>query len=190
MAKAYTVISTALTSAIQIGLHRNLPIKTDLIEVESRKRLFWAIRKLESYTGSMLGLPGSLRNDDIDQTLPADADDEFITEDSILPLPPGEISLMAAANQHTKMFIILTEILEVIRPAQSTRASARRERLEYVVSNREVASLEQQLQKWRDELPQGFRPGIAAAPNIRVERYVVSEPRLDNYADWKDYNTT
>lgn len=102
MAKAYTVISTALTSAIQIGLHRNLPIKTDLIEVESRKRLFWAIRKLESYTGSMLGLPGSLRNDDIDQTLPADADDEFITEDSILPLPPGEISLMAAANQHTK----------------------------------------------------------------------------------------
>ncbi|RFU26800.1 hypothetical protein B7463_g9539, partial [Scytalidium lignicola] len=144
MTKAYTVISIGLTSALQMGLHRNLPIKTDLVELEARKRTFWVIRKLEVYVGSMFGLPGSLRSDDIDQVLPADADDDYITEQVIYPMPHGEIYPMLAANAHTKMFMILTKILEVIQPAQSIHASARREML--VVSSKNVASLEQQIQ--------------------------------------------
>ncbi|KAH8815997.1 fungal-specific transcription factor domain-containing protein [Xylogone sp. PMI_703] len=171
MMKSYSIISIALTSALQMGLHRNLPIKTDLIESEARKRTFWVIRKLEAYVGSMLGLPNRLSSDDIDQELPADAEDHHITEQAIYPMATdSKVYPMLAANAHTRMFMIFTKILEVIQPVQSIHTSARRERL--VLSSKNVVILEQQLEEWKETLPQSLRAGPHdASPTIQRMQY-------------------
>src|SRR5437016_4107865 len=94
----YAYIGVALRSALRMGLHRCFRDNFNPIELETRKRLFWVIRKLDTYVGALLGLPHSLEDDQIDQEFPSGVDDEYITEQCILPMPEGSISIMSAAN--------------------------------------------------------------------------------------------
>src|SRR5437762_1072757 len=82
------------------------------------KRLFWIVRKMDTYVGALLGLPKTLSDDDIDQVFPLEVDDEFITRDGILPMPEGRISLLAASNAHTRLLTILSKVISYIYPVK------------------------------------------------------------------------
>jgi hypothetical protein len=167
----YAYIGVALRSALRMGLHRCFRDNFNPIELETRKRVFWVIRKMDTYVGALLGLPHSLEDDQIDQEFPAELDDEYITVRCIMPMPEGSISIMSAANAHTHLVHILAKIVKHIYPVKaSTNSSLHDHNVKsYSVRYSKIFEIEQDLQLWQDGLSSRLKPG-GEAPR-RILRY-------------------
>lgn len=168
LATCYAYIGIALRACCRLGLHRNLPNKFHPIEQEERKRMFFLIRKIDGYVGAMLGLPEMLSEEDIDQELPREVDDEYITEEGIRPMPAGSFPLLKATNAHTKLTGILRKVVRHIYPIKGPANVSSGER--YSISHRRIRELERDLQAWMDELPMELRPSDNAGREL--SRYV------------------
>ncbi|KAL9019608.1 MAG: hypothetical protein Q9185_003150 [Variospora sp. 1 TL-2023] len=148
LSTCFSHIGIALRSAIRMGLHRSVPNQFSPIEQETRKRTFWVIRNMDIYVGALLGLPMMLSNEDIDQELPLEADDAYITETAVLPMPAGMVSVMVAFNAQ-------------VRNSESA----------FVVSHAKIREVERDLQRWMEDLPMALKPGGDAPPNlIRIQQ--------------------
>jgi Fungal specific transcription factor domain len=169
----YAYIGVALRSALRMGLHRCFRDNFNPIVLESRKRAFWVIRKMDTYVGALLGLPHSLEDDQIDQEFPTEVDDEYISEQCIMPMPEGSISIMSAANAHTHLVHILAKIVKHIYPVKaSTNSNLHNHNVKsYSVRYSKIFEIEQDLQLWQDRLPSRLKPG-GEAPR-RILRYVM-----------------
>ncbi|CAG8981788.1 hypothetical protein HYALB_00004731 [Hymenoscyphus albidus] len=174
LSTCYSYIGIALRSALRMGLHRNLTHshKFNPIEREVRRRLFWIVRKMDTYVSALLGFPQMLSTDDIDQVLPIEVDDEYITKDSILPMPPGKTSLYAASNAHTALMAILADVIKYIYPTKGVEQSVNGNNSStYVISHIKIREIEKDLRKWQDQLPMQLRPGGDASPDVlRVQQ--------------------
>lgn len=172
LATCYSYVGVALRSALRMGMHRSFNHNFSPIEAEVRKRCFWVIRKMDIYVGALIGLPHTLSDLDVDQDQPMEVDDEFITEDGILPMPEGRVSLLTAANAHTRLVTILSRIVRHIYPIKSTAAAAQQglASKRYSVSLSKIREIERELANWLEELPNGLKPG-GEAPFI-IKRYV------------------
>ncbi len=166
LSTCYSYIGIALRSAIRMGLHRSVSNVFNPVETELRKRIFWIIRKLDIYVGALLGLPQMLSNDDIDQEMPLEIDDEYITTEKILPMPPGNLSLFTALNDHTRLVEILAKTMKFIYPIKGNHHSRGKTSDSYVVSHASIREIEQDLQHWMEALPMQFRPGEEAPPEF------------------------
>ena len=161
----YSYIGIAIHSAIRMGLHRSIRGNFDPVETEVRKRLFWQIRKMSIYVGAMLGLPIPLSDDDIDQALPEEIDDEYLSIDGPRPMPPGYTPLASAMNAHTRLIMILRRVVKYIYPIKGIHASNRPQ--SYSVSHAKIREIERDLSTWMDELPLGLRPGGTISPEMQ-----------------------
>ncbi|KAF2802947.1 uncharacterized protein BDZ99DRAFT_454211 [Mytilinidion resinicola] len=171
LSTCYAYIGVALRSALRMGLHRAFNDNFSPIEAESRKRLFWVIRKMDTYVGAILGLPHTLNDVDIDQEYPTELDDDYITESGLLPMPEGQISVIAGSNQHTRIVQILAKIVLHIYPIQGTHTTGAGNSVTYTVSYSKIREIEKDLQNWLDELPSGLKPGGEARQGIiRVQQ--------------------
>lgn len=164
----YAYIGVALRSALRMGLHRSFPENFTPIENETRKRLFWVIRKMDVYVGALLGLPHTINAGDIDQEYPLEVDDEYITETEIKPMPSGRVPLQAASNAHTDLVNILEKIVRYVYPLRGTGASQDGKQVhnQYSVAYTKIREIEGDLQEWQDKLPMGLKPGGEATPTI------------------------
>ncbi|KAF1979334.1 hypothetical protein BU23DRAFT_576945 [Bimuria novae-zelandiae CBS 107.79] len=170
LSTCYSYIGVALRSAIRMGLHRSFSVNFTPIESETRKRLFWVIRRMDTYVGAMLGLPLFLEDEDVDQDYPTEVDDEYITETEILPMPEGKISIMHASNAHAKLIQILSKICKYVYPTKGTQHGGKHS-VTYSVSYSKIREIEQNMQRWLDELPMALKPGSEAPPVIlRVQQ--------------------
>jgi hypothetical protein len=170
LATCYAYIGIALRACCRLGLHRKLPTnKFNPIELEERKRIFWIIRKIDTYVGGMLGLPQMLSDEDIDQELPAEIHDECITEDGIQPMPTGTFSLIKATNAHTRLTFIYRKVVRYIYPIKNSPTSTINGN--YTISHGRIRELERDLQVWMDELPVELRPSENAGMELsRVQQ--------------------
>lgn len=150
LSQCYAYIGVALRSALRLGLHRSCRGPWNPIEAEVRKRVFWVVRKLDIYVGVMLGLPQTLNDDDIDQDFPQEVDDEYITEDGILPMPAGKVSIMTAFNLHTKLVQILSKIAKKVYPIKLSNGSPDKS---YTVPFSAIREIEGELEAWKNSLP-------------------------------------
>ncbi|KAE9972497.1 hypothetical protein BLS_004014 [Venturia inaequalis] len=167
LSTCYAYIGVALRSALRMGLHRSFTESFNPIESETRKRVFWVIQRMDTYVGALLGLPHSLSAEDIDQELPAEVDDEYITEKAILPMPEGQVSFMAAANAHTKLVQILDKIVHYVYPLRGSGSkTSGRGAKSYSVSYAKILEIEKDLKDWQDELPMALKPGGEATGMI------------------------
>ncbi|TGO48691.1 hypothetical protein BOTNAR_0463g00050 [Botryotinia narcissicola] len=168
----YSYIGLALRSALRIGLHRSLSGNFNPIERETRKRVFWIIRKLDTYVSAILGFPIMLSSDDIDQDMPIEVDDEYITKDAILPMPPGKMSLYVAANAHTRLMGITSKVIKHIYPIKGLEQSiSGNSKASYTISHSKIREIEKDLADWLDMLPMGLRPGGDGPPElIRIQQ--------------------
>ncbi|ESZ92990.1 hypothetical protein SBOR_6611 [Sclerotinia borealis F-4128] len=156
----YSYIGVALRAALRMGLHRNLSGNFNPIERETRKRVFWIVRKLDTYVSAILGFPIMLSSDDIDQELPIEVDDEYITKEAILPMPPGTMSLFAASNAHTRLMLITAKVVKYIYPIKGLEQSVSgNSKTSYTISHSKIREIEKDLADWLDRLPMGLRPG-------------------------------
>ncbi|RMZ77350.1 hypothetical protein DV737_g4415, partial [Chaetothyriales sp. CBS 132003] len=156
LATCYSYIGVGLRACCRLGLHRDLPNKFNAVETEERKRIFWLIRKIDTYVGAILGLPQMLSDDDIDQKLPAEVDDNYITEDGIMPMPDGLFPLIKATNAHTKLTFILRKVVQYVYPVKGSPRLMSGDY--YTVSHSHIHELEQDLQMWMRDLPMQLRP--------------------------------
>jgi hypothetical protein len=166
LSTCYAYIGVALRSALRMGLHRSFNMNFTPIESETRKRLFWVIRRMDTYVGAMLGLPRFLEDEDIDQEYPLEIDDEYITETEILPMPDTTISVMSAFNAHNRIVNVLAKICKYVYPTKGNRPGGK-DSVTYSVSYSKIRELEQDLARWLDELPMALKPG-GEAPHIII----------------------
>jgi Fungal specific transcription factor domain len=164
----YAYIGVALRSALRMGLHRCFNENFNPVEAETRKRVFWVIRKMDTYVGALLGLPHSLEDDQIDQEYPAEVDDEYLTENGIIPMPEGKISSLTANNAHTSLVGILAKIVKYIYPVKAaSRTNYQGQTVKsYSVSYSKIVEIEHDLQEWQDRLPLQLKPGGEACKVI------------------------
>ncbi|SCU84692.1 LAMI_0C08504g1_1 [Lachancea mirantina] len=159
LSTCYTYIGVAMRNALREGMHRNLSAEGHgftLIEIEMRKRLFYTIYKMDVYVNTMLGLPRSISQRDFDQALPLEIADEYITETAVYPERQGdELSSAGIANHHTKLIMILDNIVAELYPVKKTNN---------LISHEVVTKLELKLRQWLNKLPPELIPGIKDVP--------------------------
>lgn len=111
----WSLFGTMARLAIAIGLHRGrrqeLTGSADFVEQECRKRVFWCIYILDNYLGAALGRPRIFHDDEIDQELPAIANDSQITASGISPAVSNTQNIMLAPVYHAKLSKIISGIL-------------------------------------------------------------------------------
>ncbi|KAL1641248.1 Gypsy retrotransposon integrase-like protein 1 [Diplodia intermedia] len=164
LSTCYAYIGIALRSALRMGLHRSMNDRFNPIENETRKRIFWVIRKMDIYVGALLGLPHTMSNEDVDQELPAALDDEYITETEYLTQPPSHVSLITACNAHTTLIDILAKVVRVVYPIKGkTHILQGQKIMSYTVSYADIRELEKDLQQWMENLPMALKPGGEAS---------------------------
>lgn len=165
LSTCYAYLGIALRACCRLGIHRDLPnTKFTTIELEERRRIFWIIRKMDSYVGAMLGLPQMLSEDDVDQHLPTEAPDECITDEGILPTPAAQFPLIAASNAHTKLTRILQKVVRYVYPVKSSAQTVNGGK--YTISHGKIRELEKDLQHWMDELPMDLRPSATTGTEL------------------------
>jgi hypothetical protein len=169
LSQCYAYVGIALRSACRMGLHRSAVGKFDPVESETRKRVFWTIRNLDSYVGAMIGLPNTLREEDIDQDYPIEVDDEYITRDGILPMPEGVVSTVAAMNMHTRLVDILNKIVRKIYPIKFQTPLGMGDR-SYSVPFASIREIENDLENWKNSLPQILTPDETLTKYTRVQQ--------------------
>ncbi|RLV90094.1 Activator of stress protein [Spathaspora sp. JA1] len=186
LSTCYSYIGIAMRSALKEGLHRNLSIfqnsrrKLDPIEMDTRKRLFYTIYKMDIYINSLLGLPRSINEDEFDQELPAELDDENITRTEYLyDQQQGRLSSSGCANHHTKLMLILSHIIKQLYPIKvknsddELTSSANHYSPDKI--HTKVTNLELELKNWLLELPVELKP---IDPNISGSSKKVGEKFL------------
>lgn len=152
LSTCYAYIGVAMRSVLREGYHRLTPENSGLnpIEIEVRKRLFYTIYKLDVYVNAMLGLPRSISTDDFDQVLPIELSDENITAEGYFPdNQNGVLSSVAISNHHTKLIMILNDIVKDLYPIKKTSN---------IISHETVTNLEERLKEWTEQLPPEMQP--------------------------------
>lgn len=170
LSQCYAYVGVALRSALRMGLHRNSPGLFDPLEAETRKRVFWIVRKMDIYIGAMLGLPQTLSDEDIDQDFPAEVDDEYITRDGIQPMPEGQVSIMTAFNAHTRLVQLLAKIVRHVYPIKVQGKQGVNADKSYSVPFSAIREIESDLEAWKNSLPAVLNPSPAPEQYIRVQQ--------------------
>ncbi|KAL9606750.1 MAG: hypothetical protein Q9179_000106 [Wetmoreana sp. 5 TL-2023] len=118
-----------------------------------------------------------LSDDDIDQELPLEVDDACITNEEMLPMPPGKTSLMAAFNAHVRLVKVLAKTVRYVYPLHTMRSKSKHA---YVVSHAKIWEIEQDMQRWMEDLPPSTpamitdkRTFACAAACVSVSRNVI-----------------
>lgn len=164
-----------------MGIHRNLAGNFNPIERETRRRVFWVICKIDTYVSALLGFPQLLNHDDVDQELPIEIDDEYITKDGVLDMPPGKPSLLcAASNAHTTLMSILAKVLKYIYPIKGLEHSLQDStKSSYVISYHKIQAIERDLAQWLEKLPLSLRPGGEGSPEILRSVFLALRSAID-----------
>ncbi|KAI4742099.1 hypothetical protein E4T50_07517 [Aureobasidium sp. EXF-12298] len=168
LSQCYAYVGVALRSALRMGLHRNnssFNRTFNPIEAETRKRVFWTIRKMDIYVGAMLGLPQTLSEEDIDQEYPLEVDDEYITEEGIFPMPEGTTPLTTVFNAHSRLVELLIKIVRNVYPIRAKNVQSNMDR-SYTVPFSVIRDIEKDLETWKGNLPAGLDPCNNSNPKL------------------------
>jgi hypothetical protein len=113
----WTLSGIALRQCTEQGLNKKLVWAAqhlDLLQQETRKRVFWVSYNLDRISAVSLGRPVGIADEDIDVDFPADIDDESITRDRFLSTPRTHhlttSTTMSAAIHHLRLRRIWGEI--------------------------------------------------------------------------------
>ena len=110
----WSLFGTTVHLVLAMGMHRKRrpEQKTDLIDDECRKRVFWCAYSLDKYLSSALGRPQSFHDEDTDQELPTCVNDLDLFSDRLIPSPSKAQSIMLAPIAHIKYVSYLLEEIQ------------------------------------------------------------------------------
>ncbi|KAK5124622.1 hypothetical protein LTR85_001335 [Meristemomyces frigidus] len=150
----YKGLSTTLSA--RLGLHQSQKrFALGTLTCETRKKVFWTLYTVDSFTAVALGLPKHLKDDDVHCEYPVDADDEYVTERGFQPTLPGESTKLSSALALFRAARILSKVLEEVFPAKAS----------YDLSLKKLSELADELDAWSSSL----------APHLRLH-FVQDKP--------------
>ncbi|KAI0199958.1 fungal-specific transcription factor domain-containing protein [Astrocystis sublimbata] len=196
LSTCYGFVGIALRSALRMGLHRHLPhVKLDPVEAETRRRVFYICRQMDTYVSALLGFPLLLNDDDIDQLLPTEVDDHYITKEGIANPPDGTPSYIEAFNAQVKLMDLLSKVVKNVYPLK--RADAQESDGDeshhgsYMVNYSRIKEMAEELQQWNEQLPFTWRPnpdGPAEVVRIRnLLRFAYAHVQMVLYRPFLHY---
>jgi hypothetical protein len=150
-------VRIAARRSICMRLHISINEDMNPIERENRKRLFWAILKMDIFVGTLYGMPRTIPDDEIGQDLPIDADDVYITKSGVLPFPQGSVPNIAATNEHTRLLIIVSKISRYALDKEMATAALCGVDVQFTDKIARVVEIEHELQQWKARLRPEFR---------------------------------
>ncbi|KAF2098972.1 hypothetical protein NA57DRAFT_76206 [Rhizodiscina lignyota] len=171
----YTYLTHTLTIALRMGLHSSLPRQDDLVRHEVGKRAFWTIKVLVNYVSILAGMPKLLDDENIDQDMPAEVNDVYITKNDISVQPANEVCQIAGMNAYIRLHKILEQVVSHIYPPRGLRKTPDKESASYLVRIETIKGIEQDLDNWMQNVPFGFALGrdTASASLLRTQ-YLLS----------------
>jgi hypothetical protein len=152
---SWILTQTTISLALELGLHRSSKRWTpdtipNPLDVEMRKRTFWALLTIHVTLSGKLGRPMPLRIEDFDVEMPEKVDDELLSENGLDTSKPGkclhEIGLQAI------------RLLPLFMELYSTIYAVRRSPENCIPT---INRLEAKLRAWRDGLPPDLVKGQA-----------------------------
>ncbi|KKA30974.1 hypothetical protein TD95_001312 [Thielaviopsis punctulata] len=143
--------SIAVSIAMHLGLHhKQRHFSFSALTAESRKKVFWSLYTLDSFSAAILGLPRLISESQVKTELPIDADDEYITEAGIQPTLPGEATRISAALALFRLARILAKVLDTAYESAGCDIS---------VSG--MSKLDTELSNWEQGLPAHLKLNFA-----------------------------
>ncbi|KAK6530146.1 hypothetical protein TWF694_003514 [Orbilia ellipsospora] len=140
--------SLAVGTALRLGLNQDQKkFGISALQLEMRKRAFWCVYLLDSFSASMLGLPTLINDEETSIEYPADIDDEYVSESGILPTMPGDHTKISSALALFRGSRILSKVLSTIYSMKSSTKQ----------SYKQLQQLEQELDTWKTNLPEHLR---------------------------------
>ncbi|CAH0050452.1 unnamed protein product [Clonostachys solani] len=147
MHEAWSIFGVVVRHAQALGLHRrSARAPTNLIVLETRKRLFWAIYIHDRILSSIFGRPCALHDGDIDQEEVTLANDVDITAATCRSSPRDTFCSAAALFHYSRLARILGMILQQLYGPESRRHSIQE-------LHNMAATFEIKLSTWKDNLP-------------------------------------
>jgi hypothetical protein len=144
---SWILTQTTMSLAIELGLHRSakrwapdaIPNRLD---IEMRKRTFWAILMIHITLSGKLGRPMPFRYDDFDVEMPDALDDELLSENGLDTSRTGRCSheIGLQAIRLTPLYMDLYSSIYAVRRQPETYIST-------------ISRLEAKLRTWKDGLP-------------------------------------
>ncbi|KIY03555.1 uncharacterized protein Z520_00246 [Fonsecaea multimorphosa CBS 102226] len=160
----YSYVTHALTLALRMGLHRSKSNHADLIEREVGKRIFWVLRLLGIYFATACGMPRLLNDENVDQDLPMEVNDAYITRTDISPQPLDEVCTIAGLNAIIALYKILEQVVRDIYPPRGISKTHGKQPTTYLVNVEKVKDIERALKGWIESLPFGLRLKSQSVP--------------------------
>lgn len=143
LAKVITYKGLSTTLSARLGLHQSQKrFALGTLTCETRKKVFWTLYTVDSFTAVVLGLPKHLKDEDVHCEYPVDADDEYVTERGFQPTLPGESTKLSSALALFRASRILSKVLEEVFPAKAS----------YELSLRKLSDLSDELDAWSASL--------------------------------------
>ncbi|EPS45152.1 hypothetical protein H072_817 [Dactylellina haptotyla CBS 200.50] len=140
--------SLAVGTALRLGLNQDQKMfGVSSLQLEMRKRAFWCVYLLDSFSASMLGLPTLINDDEVNVEYPADIDDEYVSESGILPTMPGDHTKISSALALFRGSRILAKVLRTVYSMKSSKKQ----------SYKKLQQLEEELDSWKLNLPEHLR---------------------------------
>ncbi|KAH7126515.1 fungal-specific transcription factor domain-containing protein [Dactylonectria estremocensis] len=163
----------ALRQCIELGYHRNVKkinLRTNILRLELRKRVFWCAYQMDCASSVNLGLPLSLPIQEVDTEFPLDINDSSITEDGMNGLPRQSSSDPITTTSHAlHQFRVRCIWARIYESLYSNTASERHDRQSYLA---QVQKLRKELDDWLAETPpEPRRPSIPITVFARLEDY-------------------
>lgn len=152
---SWILTQTTMSLAVELGLHRSSKrwapdTVPNPLDVEMRKRTFWALLAIQVTLSGKLGRPMPFRMDDFDVEMPENIDDVLLSENGLDTSRPGkclhEIGLQAI------------RLLPLYMELYSTIYAVRRAPENYIST---INRLEAKLRTWREGLPPDLVRGQA-----------------------------
>ncbi|PSN61455.1 hypothetical protein BS50DRAFT_562355 [Corynespora cassiicola Philippines] len=123
--RCWNVVGLACRMALGIGLQSEPAVSLSNLEVEMRRRVWYACIQMDVTVSMTLGRPPTMR-DNCNVPLPSPIDDKFLsysTSDSVQP--PEKFSINHFCVENIKLAEILADILEYVYHPRSTTTNLR-----------------------------------------------------------------
>jgi len=154
---SWILTQTTMSLAVELGLHRSAKrwapdTVPNRLDVEMRKRIFWAILAIHVTLSGKLGRPMPFRLDDFDVEMPDAVDDDLLSENGLDTSRTGRC-------EH-EIGLVATRMLPLFMELYSTIYAVRRKPENYVAT---INNLEAKLRTFKDGLPPDLMNGEAGA---------------------------
>ncbi|KAF9449897.1 hypothetical protein P691DRAFT_811456 [Macrolepiota fuliginosa MF-IS2] len=155
--QAWILVGQAVRTGQDLGLHRSpRRLLVSSIEKETRRKIWWGVYTLDRMLALALGRPLGINDSDCDVEMPVDVDDENLPEYySGAPITKRQPSLMSGTIHMIKLYEIAGRLLRQVYALENCKENLEPEKKAELQTT--VESLDNELAKWCDDLPQGFK---------------------------------